>query len=322
MRSFWSNLVEDYIQSGETLTQQYEPRESVIKLLGNGAIYIKSDMDADADGSPRARIIDPKYGQLATSLIKPKWLGESNYVNAETIPYFVLPANFNSVCGLPYELRELLGDLALIRWQNREIFAIFADVGSRKRIGEGSIKTIEALGGNPWNSDKSRIIKGLPFGVEYLVFPKSTANIPLPATFDSIQQIGAEVFQKIFSSLTVYSMTTEEMKQQSGVNNIEVREILNTPEFKTVTELNCRSGVGTEYSILTVIPANTVVKNKVAYTPGNSLVFNVGAKNNGLWFMVEYQNYRGFVRASSTYIIPWRQDSSLLGSPAENILSI
>ena len=322
MRSFWSNLIENYIQSGETVTQQYEPRESVIKLLDNGAIYIKSNMDADADGSPRARIIDPRNGQLATSLIKPKWTGESNSVNSETIPYFVLPANFTSICELPYKLQNLLGDLALIRWQNREVFAIFADVGPRHRIGEGSIETIEALGGNPWNLDKSRIVRGLPFGVEYLFFPKSTANIPVPATFDSIQQLGAEVFQKSFSSLAVYSLTTEEMQQQSGVNNIAVGEIINAPEFKTVTELNCRSGVGTEYPILTVIPANTVVKNKVAYTPGNSLVFNVGAKNNGLWFMVEYQNYQGFVRASSNFIIPWRQDSSILGSIAENILSI
>ncbi|BAY22482.1 hypothetical protein NIES2100_22450 [Calothrix sp. NIES-2100] len=322
MASFWSNFLDDYILTGKTVNHPYKPKESVIKLLDNNAIYIKCDMDANADGSPRAKIIDPQYGQLGTSLIKPKWTGESNYVNAETIPYFVLPSNFTSICDMPYKLKELLGDLALIRWRNQEVFAICADVGPANLIGEGSIKTIEALGENPWNLDKSRIIKGLPFGVEYLIFPKSTANIPVPSTFDSIQQVGAEVFQKSFSFLAVYSLTTEEMQQKSGVNDIEVWEIINAPTFKTLTDLNCRSGVGTEYPILTSIPANTVVKNKVLYTPGNAQVFNVGAKNNGLWFMVEYQNYQGFVRASSNYIIPWRQDSLISGSPADNMLSI
>lgn len=306
MSTLWSHEIYKLIESGKTVTHSYEPSESVIKILSNGAIYIKADMDADADGSPRAHTIDPRNGRPDTSLRKPRWSGNSEYVNSETIPYFVLPLNFTSVCGMAVRVNELLGDLALIRWRDREVFAIFADEGPKHLIGEGSIKAIEEIGGNPWNAEKSLIVKGLPFGVEYLIFPHAMAMQPIPATHEDIQKAGLEVFQKLFSPLKdrQISMTPEEMQQKSGAGDIEVWEIMNAPEFVTLTDLNCRSGVGTDREILTVIPAHTPIQNKARYNPNEVQVLNVGADKKGLWVLVEYNHIQGFVRASMKYLIP------------------
>ena len=194
MSQLWSDKVNELINSGSVITHRYKPNQSIIKTLNNSTIYIKSDMDTDADGSPRATQIDPD-GQAATSLRKSNgWKGESNFVNAENIPYYVLPLNFTSVSNVVCKL----GDLGLIRFNEIEVFAIFADEGPRRLIGEGSIKLVESLGENPWNRNKTKIISGIEFGVEYLIFPRSSETVGIPTTFAEIQTIGQDVFQQVF----------------------------------------------------------------------------------------------------------------------------
>jgi hypothetical protein len=304
MPQLWTDKIVSAIQAGRNISHSYKLSKSQIKVLGNGVIYIKADMDTDADGSPRATQIDPKYGQLPTSLRRSKgWRGASEYVNAETIPYFVLPGNFASVSNIGCRL----GDLALIRWQGHEIFAIYADEGPTNKIGEGSIKLVEALGENPWNASKTEIISGIEFGVEYLVFPKSTATRLIPSSFDEIQSVGLEVFCEYFDNGT-YSMTQEEMQEKAGENDVEVWEIMNAPNFKILTDLNLRPSVSTSLPPITVIPIDTVVKSLVDSSSQRPKVFNVGFGNNGLWLMVKYNNQKGFVRASKNYILPWHQN--------------
>jgi len=300
----WTSEVDLHIKTAKTIKHQYnvkDPENPIIKILGNGAIYKKAEMAADADGSPRAKKIDPLNGQLETSLRKPKWTGDSQYVDSETIPYFVLPGNFDSVS----EVTCNLGDLALIRWKGKEVFAIFADVGPKKSIGEGSIKTIEALGESPWNSDKTLIVKGIPFGVEYLVFPESTsAARPIPSTYAQIQSVGLEVFRQKFTN--VYSLTSEQIQEHWQENDVEVWEIIHAPQFKVLVDLNCRPSPGIhEIPPITVIPANTIVKNQTQQKSADFPVDNVGIDNKGsLWIMVAIGNYKGFVRASLKYIMP------------------
>jgi len=307
MSRLWSDSVDGIVRRGRVVSHLYNPRESVIRLLSEDTIYIKSDMDTDADGSPRATEIDP-YGQLETSLSKWNgWKGDYDYVNSEIIPYVVLPKNFYSVC----DVKCKLGDLALVRRKNQEVFAIYADQGPKDLIGEGSIKAVESLGGNPWNSDKTEIVSGI-FGVEYIIFAQSTASLPVPSTFDEIQRMGEALFIQAFGSqLSVnFSMTPEEMKAKSGDDDIEVWDIMNTPGFITSTGLNLRRGIGTKSPIITTIPANTVVKTKVLCKPEESKVLNVGADHNGLWIKVAYQNQDGFVRASTRYLNPkWVEDT-------------
>jgi hypothetical protein len=304
MSQLWSEKIVTAIQAGKTVSHSYEPVQSKIKILDNGAIYIKADMDTDADGSPRAHEIDPRYGQVETSLRKSNgWRGASKYVNAETIPYFVLPLNFASVSNITCQL----GDIALIRWQEQEVFAIYADEGPPEIIGEGSIKLVELLGENPWNAHKTEITSGIEFGVEYLVFPKSNAIRLIPSSFDEIQSIGLEVFREFFVDVT-YSMMQEEMQEKTGENDVEVWEIMNAPNFKTLTDLNLRSSVGTGLPPITVIPIDTVVKSQVDSSSQRPKVINVGFGNSGLWLMVKYNNQIGFVRASKSYLIPWYQN--------------
>jgi hypothetical protein len=63
-----------------------------VVVLENGHVLVTSDADTDADGSPDAKIIDPRYGQITTSLGKGNgWQGTGEYVDAKSIPYYVVP---------------------------------------------------------------------------------------------------------------------------------------------------------------------------------------------------------------------------------------
>lgn len=121
-------------------------------------VYMRARMDIDADGSPRARQIDPT-GQTKTSMR----YTDGSSVNAEEVPYMVLPGGQYSQFGIK------LGDMCLVR--NKEngkvAVAVFADVGPRQKRGEGSIKLAEELGINP---SPTRGGTTRP-NVEYLVLP-------------------------------------------------------------------------------------------------------------------------------------------------------
>lgn len=124
--------------------------------------YFRAGMTIDADGSPRARQIDP-HGQLQTSLRYPG----GGYVNAETVPYFVLPGGQYKHLGIK------LGDIAAVRYNGKVAFAVFADVGPRHKIGEGSIALAQELG-----IPASPRTGGVRGGVEYMVFPGSGNGTP------------------------------------------------------------------------------------------------------------------------------------------------
>lgn len=132
--------------------------------LDNGAVYFRAKMDVDADGSPRARQIDP-YGQSQTSLRHEN--GRS--VNAESTHYFVLPYGKYKQFGVH------LGDVAAIRYGDQVRFAVFADVGPSRKLGEGSMALARSLGmsSSPISGGTQRP------EVEYLVFPRSGNGTPL-----------------------------------------------------------------------------------------------------------------------------------------------
>jgi hypothetical protein len=159
-----------------------------ITILDNSHILIIANGDTDADGAPDAKIID-EYGSLETSLGKPKWKGSGEYVNARTIPYFVLPQNWETTTGIPIGL----GDLAKVTFKGKSVYALLADIGPEGLIGELSIAAIEALGGSPWNADKTKIISGLPHGVSYEVIPQS-AKLNSTISFETIQVAGQLAF--------------------------------------------------------------------------------------------------------------------------------
>jgi len=144
-------------------TQSKSGRAKRMEMLPGGLLYFRSGMQVDADGSPRARQIDP-CGQSQTSLKH----ADGASVDAEQIPYFVLPAGSYKQLGIK------LGDIAAVRYQGKVQFAVFADVGPSYKMGEGSMALAQALGINP---SPTRGGTASP-QVEYLVFRGSGDRTP------------------------------------------------------------------------------------------------------------------------------------------------
>lgn len=147
----------------DSVTQNKSGRAKRMEMLPGGLIYFRAGMQVDADGSPRARQIDP-CGQTETSLRHPNGAP----VNAERVPYFVLPGGSYKHLGIK------LGDIAAVRYQGKVQFAVFADVGPSYKMGEGSMALAQALGINnsPTRGGTSRP------DVEYLVFRGSGDRTP------------------------------------------------------------------------------------------------------------------------------------------------
>lgn len=148
--------------------------QKILRLPG-GQLYIRAKMDIDADGSPRARVIDPcaGCGNPQTSLTYPGFRGQEQFVNAENIPYIVLPGGFFQRFGIG------LGDVAAVIFRDRIEYAIFADIGPRNKIGEGSITLSQSLGHDPFITRRNgtRIVgSNIPRDVIYIVFPGSRAS--------------------------------------------------------------------------------------------------------------------------------------------------
>ncbi|WP_083676657.1 glycoside hydrolase family 75 protein [Pseudomonas sp. ATCC PTA-122608] len=159
----------------------------VVTVLGPKHVQILSNASTDTDGAPNAPDIDPT-GQVETSLrLSNGWLGEGEYVNSLVIPYFVLPGNWKEVTGIPC----YLGDIARLTYKTYTVYAIYADVGGVKRIGEASVCANQALGCDPWINGKVRV--GIPYGVYYDIIPGS-ANLADTRTFDEIQAYGSSLF--------------------------------------------------------------------------------------------------------------------------------
>ncbi|WP_085710008.1 MULTISPECIES: glycoside hydrolase family 75 protein [unclassified Pseudomonas] len=179
-----------------------------VTCLDDGRVLLIADASTDADGAPDAEKID-ETGQVQTSLCKKKWRGEGTYVNARTVPYFVLPANWNAVV----QVKCVLGDIARLTYRNKSVYAIYADVGGEKGIGEASILAVEALGFDPWVNGK--IKNGIPYlkndGVTYEIVPGS-ANLEITKNYEDIQYYG----KTLFENESVRNETSEPSQYQSA----------------------------------------------------------------------------------------------------------
>jgi hypothetical protein len=107
------------------------------------------------------------------------------YVDSETIPYIVLPAGIIRQAGEPK-----LGDLAAVfNERNGKLgYAIVAEIGPNRHLGEGSIALATTLGlaSNPRGP-------GIASGMAMVVFPGSGDG--KPKTAEEIERKGAEQFE-------------------------------------------------------------------------------------------------------------------------------
>jgi len=177
-----------------------------ILQLADGTVLFQADLDIDADGSPNARRLDPEFGQLITSYRYPEQTGQAKYVDAEQVPFFVLPHGFAAKFGIE------LGDLAAVIYRERVAFAMFADVGPAHKLGEGSIKLAELLGHRPWDHWDGHESFSTHGGIStsdvlYLVFPDSAPSALTPATArETIQREGAVLFRSLGGVLPTESL--------------------------------------------------------------------------------------------------------------------
>ncbi len=194
----------------------------------SGAYYYRAKFAIDADGSPRA------YGPNDTgldlnihALTNGQWVGvvtgsdgqpiiqkqgdpypgffvsqtslydvryeitdPRRYVDAENIPYIVMPDTLRSTMGAE------IGDMAYVfnPATQKSSFAIFADTGPEKLLGEGSIYLAKALG----IANTSPRDGGLTGAViQYIVFPKSGIGNGKHRTIVEIEQVGMIELAKI-----------------------------------------------------------------------------------------------------------------------------
>ncbi|WP_433293864.1 glycoside hydrolase family 75 protein [Actinoplanes sp. CA-030573] len=147
---------------------------STVNICKKGSAYFwKADMDIDCDGVRTSKCnenTDPWY-QDQTSFET----SAGNSFQADKTHYFVIPLpssrfNYSSKGIKP-------GSVAAIIYNNKVVYAVFADEGPSNIIGEASYATAQALGINPDPENG-----GVDSGVTYIVFPGS---VPSPVESNS-----------------------------------------------------------------------------------------------------------------------------------------
>jgi hypothetical protein len=169
--------------------------------LPNGVIVIHAKMDIDADGSPNALTIDPEFGQLTTAFTYRGFSGQAAHVDAERVPYIVLPQHGPESADFYENANVRVGDIAAVIYKGRVQFAFVADIGPPDKIGEGSVALAQALGHDPFVVHKGQklVDNAIPGGVIYIVFPGSRIRGLTPDNV--VEAVNAEG-QRLLNELT------------------------------------------------------------------------------------------------------------------------
>jgi N-acetylmuramoyl-L-alanine amidase/Fungal chitosanase of glycosyl hydrolase group 75 len=148
----------------------------------SGALYWESKMAVDADGSPTPSVLDSSSGSSPNTSIR--FADQRrNSVNAEVVPYFVLPQpDRNDGLDMAQQFSIKLGALGVVIYGNKITGAIFADAGPAFKIGEASIRVHELVrkAPAPWKGDPAKkmlLDASVESGVVYIVFPGTTFDI-------------------------------------------------------------------------------------------------------------------------------------------------
>ncbi|WP_369241209.1 glycoside hydrolase family 75 protein [Streptomyces sp. R21] len=132
-----------------------------------GAVFWKADMDIDCDGRPGPRCnrrTDPLFS-ASTAYQQ----SDGRHLNAETLPYVVVPAASRIWNHRDHDVRG--GAVAAVIYKDRVQYAVVGDTGPHDVIGEASYATAKALGIRPDPRGG-----GTPAGVTYLLFKGSQVS--------------------------------------------------------------------------------------------------------------------------------------------------
>jgi hypothetical protein len=173
----------------------YHPADTGIDFLANAG-YPGNwwALAVDRDGEPFIQSSSdpfPGYYVSTTALLDANFNKQDprRYVNSMKVPYIVLPGNgdFRRTTGVK------LGDFA-VTYNNKNqqlAFAIYADVGPKNHIGEGSVALSQSLGNDPFL--RRRVRRGITRGITYLVFPRSGNG--KPRTISEIETETKQLFE-------------------------------------------------------------------------------------------------------------------------------
>ena len=176
----------------------HNPKTKVIQdqLIGkkfmckfpSGQLFFDSKLDLDTDGSFYHSQDGTGQGVTAT-----RWADNSS-LDADLINYFVMPGNFYQRFGISK------GDIGVVIFGIRKVYACFGDVGKSDRIGEGSIALHRELGhekivGRETASGGRLINAGITSGVITIVFPGSGNGFGRSNAESAA--IGEPLFQKL-----------------------------------------------------------------------------------------------------------------------------
>lgn len=206
------------IECNKVLVTRVAPSRLVYKLAGGTVIFFRGDLAVDADGAPKAyhptnnrialdfkangypwaivRVGGRDYIQTSSDPAPGYYVSQTSledrtkreidptrYVDADEIPYIVLPPAAMRAGGVR------LGDYAVVinKKNGKSSNAIFADIGPRTKLGEGSIALARALGVN-----KTPKFGGPSADLVYIVFPRSGDG--KPKSLEEINSRGTELF--------------------------------------------------------------------------------------------------------------------------------
>jgi hypothetical protein len=213
---------------------------------GHNALFYQTGLKIDADGSPRAYHPEdlgldfnynggsngvwwgvvtndkgqpvvqgpndpaPGYYVSGTSLEDKSKANEDpyRYVNAEEIPYIVLPEKL-------YKTAQVnLGDFAAVinKSNGKMAYAIFADIGPPEKLGEGSIMLANEL-----DINSSPKFGGADEGIIYIVFPGSGNGNP--RSKEEIRSEGEILLKEWGGKELLLSFFKEKQNLASGTYN-------------------------------------------------------------------------------------------------------
>jgi hypothetical protein len=140
--------------------------------FANGQLFYESKLDLDTDGSVfSAQDVGPngeQWGQMTTSAKDV----DGHSLDADLINYFVLPGGFYAAHGIT------IGDIGVVIYGARKVYACFGDVGPQHKLGEGSISLHRELGHETIVNRNAAaggtlVNSGISSGVITIVFPGS-----------------------------------------------------------------------------------------------------------------------------------------------------
>jgi hypothetical protein len=155
--------IADLIPGARRIQQGFVVPPKILAVLPGGQLFFDSELQLDSDGAPE--LSGDATQQAETSL---RYRGGKS-INANRVPFYVLPLPTSWSKQFDIDL----GDLAAVIFGGRIAYAVFADLGPKTKLGEGSVELFRRLGQERVRPNGSLWDVGMGPGIITIVFPRS-----------------------------------------------------------------------------------------------------------------------------------------------------